>query len=100
MPVTRKQKSKADMISDLRNMQAKIGSGPYEREDSEFANSVERPQSPSYNALIHNNSNSHSSSRENEIRVFARKRFRLNRLSRELSQRERETGNEWVDEQC
>ena len=41
-----------------------IGNGHYEREDSEFGNSVRRPGSPRYDALIDH-------SREIEIRGFA-----------------------------
>ena len=61
-------------------------------EDSEFGNSVWRPESPTYDALIDHNSNS----RENEIRVFAGNArnttevdsgSELNGLSGEINQR-------------
>ena len=48
-----------------------IESGHYEREDGEFGDSVRRPDSPSYDALIDRNSNSHSYSKENENRGIA-----------------------------
>ena len=63
MPVTIKQKSKtrksreADMISDLENMDVLIENSHYERADSEFGNSIRRPESPSYDALVDHNSN-------------------------------------------
>ena len=66
MLVTTKQKSKnrksreAAMISDLEKMDVMIGSSHYERTDSEFGNSVIRPESPSNEALVDNNSNTHS----------------------------------------
>ena len=69
MPVTTKQKSKtnrsieADMISDVENLDVRIGSGNYEWEESEF-------ESPSYVASIDPNSTSTTNSRVNEIRGF------------------------------
>ena len=77
MPGTRKQKneagrsSEADMISDLENMVVMIGSGHYEREVSEFGNSVKRTESPSYKTLIDHNYNAHSNFIKNDIRGFA-----------------------------
>ena len=73
-----------------------IESGDYEREDGDFGDSVRRPDSPSYDALIDRNSNSHSNSKKNEIRGIAgngqlsceiSSGNELNRLSRELDQR-------------
>ena len=40
-----------------------IGSSHYEREDSEFGNSVRRPESPRYDPHIDHNFNAHSNSR-------------------------------------
>ena len=48
------------MMSDLASMDIMIGSGHYDREDSEIGNSVKRPESPSYDVLIDHNSNCHS----------------------------------------
>ena len=53
MSTTRKQKIKArksieaDMLSDIENMDIMPGSNHFEREESEFSNSVRRPGSPS-----------------------------------------------------
>ena len=77
-------------------MDVMIGSGLFQRENSEFGNSVRRPEIPSFDALIDHNSNSHSNSRENEIRGFTgngRKNTQVDsgsefiRLSGELNQR-------------
>ena len=93
MLVTRKEKSKArlsrdaDMISKLENMDVMIGNGHFKRKDSEFENS-------SYDAPNDYNSNSHTNSRENEIRGLAGNvrntteadsSSELNRLSGELN---------------
>ena len=101
MPVTRKQKSnarrsrEADMISNLENINLMIRSGLSERENRDFGNSVMRPESPSFDALIDHSFNSHSNSRENEITRFAvdgenttegDSGSELNRLSGELNQ--------------
>ena len=56
MPTTRKQKNyarrsrKAEMLSDEENMDVMLGSNHYEREGSEFGNSIRRPESPSSDA--------------------------------------------------
>ena len=77
MPTTRKQESNArksretDMLSDTENMKIMLGSNHFEREENEHGSSVRRPERPSYNALTNHDSNSHSNSRENEIRGFA-----------------------------
>ena len=47
-----------------------LGSNHFEREESEFSNSVEKPESPSFNALVNNEFNSLSNSRNNEVRCF------------------------------
>ena len=54
------------MISDLEKMDVMIGNCPYEKEDSEYGNSVRRPESRSFDALIDHNSNNQSNSRMNE----------------------------------
>ena len=93
------------MILDLENMDMIIVSGHYEREDSEFGNSVRRPECLCYDALIDHNSNTLSNPRENEIGGFAGNgqssaeidsSCDLNRLSNELSQKNN-TGSEWID---
>ena len=61
----------ADMISDLETFGVMIGSCHYEKADSEFGNSVRRPESRSYDALIDHNSNSHSKTRESKTKGFA-----------------------------
>ena len=77
MPTTRKQKSRArksreaDKLSDIENLDIMLGSNHLETEESELSNSVRRPESPSYNALVNHDVNSHSNSREDEISVFA-----------------------------
>ena len=54
MPTTRKQKSKArnsreaDMLSDIQNIDIMLGSNHLAIEESEFTNSVRRPESPRY----------------------------------------------------
>ena len=77
MPATKKQKSKArksreaEMLSVLENVDIMLGSNRLEREESEFRNSVRRPESPSYNALANHDVNSHSNSIEEETRGYA-----------------------------
>ena len=100
MPTTRKQQNKArksreaDMLSDIENLDILLGSIRLEREESEFSNSVRRPGSPSYNALVNHDVNSHSKSREDEIGGYAGQNSRevdssseIHRLSGELNQR-------------
>ena len=58
------------MLSYIKNMDIMLVSNHFEREESELSNSVRRPESPKYNALVDNESNSNSNSRENEIRVL------------------------------
>ena len=77
MPITRKQKSKvrksreADILSDIENMDILLGFNHFEREEGELiSNSVRRPESPGYNALVNRNQN-RIPTRENEIRGFA-----------------------------
>ena len=102
MPTTGKQKSKArkskesDIISDIKNLGILLGSNRLEREESEFSNSIGRPESPSYNALVNHDVNSHSNSREDKIKDYAGNgqnsrevdsSSELNTLSGELNQR-------------
>ena len=74
MPTTRKQQKEArksgeaDMLSDIESLNIMLCSNCLKREESEFSNSVRRPESPSYNALVNHDVNSHFNSREDEIR--------------------------------
>ena len=102
MFTTRKQKSKArksieaDIISDIENLDIMLGSNHLERQERELSNSVCRPESPSYNALVNHDVNSHFNSREDEIRGYARigqnsrevdSSSEIKRLSGELNRR-------------
>ena len=77
MPTTSKRKSKArksretDMLSDIENVDTLLCSNCREREQSEFSNSVRRPECPSYSALVNHDVNSHCNSREDEIKGCA-----------------------------
>ena len=70
MPTTKKQKSKArkskeaDVLSDIENLDIMFGSNHLEREESNFSNSVHRPECPRYNALVNHDVSSHSNSRD------------------------------------
>ena len=73
-----------------------LGSNQLEREESEFSNSVRRPESHSYSALVNHDVNSHSNSREDELRGYAgsgqnsenaNSSSEINRLSGDLNQR-------------
>ena len=101
MPTKRKQMSKArksreaDLLSDIEKMDIMLGSNHLEREGSELSKSVCRPESPSYNALVNHDVNSHSNSREDEIGGYAGNSqnsreadssCEINRLSGELNQ--------------
>ena len=52
MPTTRKQKSKAwksretDMLSNIENMDLKLGSNHFKRKESKLSYAVRRPESP------------------------------------------------------
>ena len=76
MPSTRKQKKKAGksreayMLSDIENLEILLRSNRLEREENEFSNSVRRPESPSYNAFVNYDTNSHSNSREDKIKGY------------------------------
>ena len=43
------------MLSDIENLDIMLGSNHLEREKNELSNSVLRPESPSYNALVNQN---------------------------------------------
>ena len=102
MPIKREPKGKArksrkaDMLSDMENMDIMLSRNHFEREDREFNNSDRRPESTSSNASKNYDSNSHSTSRENEFRGFAGNgqnsreadsNSEINRLSGDLSQK-------------
>ena len=69
------------MLSDIENLDIMLGSNHLEREESETSNSVHRPESPNYTALVNHDVNSHSNFKEDEIRLwrklsqFERSRF-------------------------
>ena len=48
-----------------------LGENNADREESEFSNSVRRPECASYNALVNHGVNSHSNSGEVYIRGYA-----------------------------
>ena len=57
MPTTKKQKKakksrELDLLSDIGNMDIKLGGNHFERDESEFSNSVRRSESPSYETLL------------------------------------------------
>ena len=102
MPTTRKQKSKArkseeaEMLSDLENIDIRLGRNHIQRQDNEFGNLARRPESPTYDVLVYHNNNSHSNSGENEIRRLTGNGHNsgeidssgeINRLSGELNRR-------------
>ena len=59
------------MLSDIENFDIMLGGDNLEREQSEINNSVRRPESPRHNTLVNHDVNSHSNSREDEIRGYA-----------------------------
>ena len=99
-PTTRKQKKarksrEQEMLYDIEKLDIMLGENNLEREESESSNLGRRPESPSYNALINQNVQSHSNSREAEIRSCAQtdhsvresdSNSEFNRLSGELNQ--------------
>ena len=73
-----------------------LGSNRLERDETEFSNSVRRPESLSYNILANHDVNSHSNSREDEIKGYTGNgqnsgevdsSSEINKLSEELNQR-------------
>ena len=102
MPTTRKQKKRArksreaDMLSDIENLDIRLGGNRLEWEESEFSNSVRKPENLSYNALANHDVNSHSNSRDDEIWSYVGNgqnsrevdcSSEMNRLSGKLNQR-------------
>ena len=93
------------MLTDIETLDIMLGSNRLEREESEFGKSVCRPERPSYNALVSHDVNSHTNSREHEIRVVpeaAKMPDRLTRtvksiqLSGELNQRITQKMNDFM----
>ena len=80
-------------MSEFENLDIMLGSNHLKREESEFSDSVRRPESLSYNALVNHDVNSHPISRENEIMGYAGNgreadsSSEINRLSGALNQR-------------
>ena len=103
MSTSRKQKKarkprESDMLSDIENLDILLaGITETEREESEPSNFGTRPDSPCYDASMNQNTNSHSNSREAEVRTYDQNRNQsvreadssseFNRLSGELNQR-------------
>ena len=59
------------MLSDIENLDVMLGGNHLERDVSEISNYGRRPESPSLDTLLNQNSNSHSNSHETEIRTYA-----------------------------
>ena len=59
------------MLSDIEILDIMLGNNQLEREGIEFSNSVCRPESLIYNALVNHDVYPHSNSREDEIRGYA-----------------------------
>ena len=67
--LTRKQKKakesrEKDMLSDIEILDIILGGNSLERDESELSNSGRRPDSPRYNNLMNQDTNSHPNSRE------------------------------------
>ena len=76
MPTTRKQKKarkslEQDMLCDKVNLDIMLGGNSLDREESISSNFGRRPESPSYGNLLNQSGQSHSNSREAEIRSYA-----------------------------
>ena len=101
IPTTRKQKKarksrEVNMLSYIENVDLMSGGNHSEREESEVSKYGRRPENPSYDTLLNQNSNSHPNSDETEIRIYAQNGrssreadsgSEFNRLSGELNQR-------------
>ena len=101
MPTIRKQKKarksrEVDMLSDMKNLDIMLGGNHLERDDGEISNYGRRPESPTFDTLLNQESNSHPNSHEVEIKTCAQNGqssreidpgSKLNRLSGELNQR-------------
>ena len=59
------------MLSDIENLDVMLGGNHSGRDESEISNHGRRPESPSFDTLLNQNSNSHPNSHEAEIRTFA-----------------------------
>ena len=84
------------MLSDIEKLDVTLGENSLERDESNMSNSGRRPDSPSYNYSGNQDINSHSNSREGEIRSYSQNgqitsenssNSELNRLPGELTQR-------------
>ena len=84
------------MLSDIENLDIMIGGNSLDREESLYRNLGKRPESSSYENLLNQNGQSHSNSREAEIRSCAQIGHsareadvdsEFSRLSGELNQR-------------
>ena len=67
MPTTRKQKKTrnsrgVEMLSDIKNLDIMLGGNHLERGESEFSDSIRRPDRPNYNALEDNEEDSYLNS--------------------------------------
>ena len=60
------------MLSDIENLDIMVGGNNLEREESGSSKLGRRPECPSYSALINQNVQSHSNSREPEHKSYAR----------------------------
>ena len=101
MPTTRKQKKarksrEVNMLSDIDNLDVMLGGNHSGRDESDISNHGRRPENPSYDTLLNQNSNSHLNSNEAEFRIYAQNGqsprdadsdIEFNRLSGELNQR-------------
>ena len=70
MPNTRKQKKArksrgVEMLSDIENLDIMLGGNHLERGESEFSDSIRRPNSPNCNALEDDEEDNYLNSREN-----------------------------------
>ena len=82
MPTSRKQKKarksrEQEMLSDIENLDIMLGGNNLEREESESSNFGRKPESPSYNVLLNQNVQSHSNSREAEIRSYTQNGYSM-----------------------
>ena len=84
------------MLSNIENLDIMLVGNSLDREESVYSNIGRRPESPSYENVLNQNDQSHSNSREAEIRSCAKNGHsareadsgsECNRLSGELNQR-------------
>ena len=61
------------MLTDLENLDIMLGGKNLDREEGVSSRLGRRPENPSLGHLLNHNGQSHSNSREAEIRSFARK---------------------------